>query len=146
MVQAFRRPIALPDGSEVVTLDQARRYLLALPEARQKDADAITAIDAVLMAANGRGPVMHANVGMARAMNRPPKISSRCCRTRRRGAGVGLAEIGRAPRSYSAITTTPSPCRIAADQMILRKSANGSKMVPILGKLPWAGSTEKRMM
>ncbi len=70
----FDVPIVLPGGSKVVTLDEARRYLLALPTARHKDADVVAAIDAVLMAAEGRGPVMHANVGIARVVNGPPKI------------------------------------------------------------------------
>lgn len=70
----FDVPIALPDGSKIATLDHARRYLMGLPAARHKDADVVAAIDAVLMAAEGRGPVLHANVGIARVVNGPPKI------------------------------------------------------------------------
>ena len=72
--KCFIAPIALPDGSKIATLDQARRFLLALPADRHKDADVVAAIDAVLMAAEGRGPVMHANVGIGRVVNGPPKI------------------------------------------------------------------------
>ena len=70
----FDVPIGLPDGTKIATLDQARRYLLALPEARHRDADVSAAIEAVLMAAEGRGPVMHANAGIGRIVNGPPKI------------------------------------------------------------------------
>lgn len=70
----FDVPIALPDGSKIATLDQARRYLLALPNHRHGDEDVKAAVEALMMAAEGRGPLMHANAGIGRVVNGPPKI------------------------------------------------------------------------
>lgn len=70
----FDVPISLPDGTTIKTLGDARQHLLALPKARHKDADVATAIEAMLMAAEGRGPVLHANAGIARVVYGPPRI------------------------------------------------------------------------
>lgn len=70
----FHVPIKLPNGSTIATLDQARRFLLALPEARHRDDDVAAAIEAVMMAAEGRGPVLHANTGIARVVYGEPQI------------------------------------------------------------------------
>jgi hypothetical protein len=70
----FDVPIMLPDGKSLSTLADARQHLLALPKARHEAADVTTAIEAMLMAAEGLGPVMHANVGIARVINGRPKI------------------------------------------------------------------------
>lgn len=63
-------PINLPGGKQIVTLDDARKYLLAIPKAKH-DKAVEAAVEAVLMAAEGRGPVMHANVGVGRVVYGP---------------------------------------------------------------------------
>ena len=66
----FEDPITLPDGRTLSTLRDAASYLMALPgKARQSD-EWQAAIEALLMAAEDRGPLMHARVGMLRALNR----------------------------------------------------------------------------
>jgi hypothetical protein len=65
----FDRPIALPDGRQIVTLSDARDYLIGLPKARHSSEPVQTAIEAVMMAAEGRGPLMHAHIGMSQAIN-----------------------------------------------------------------------------
>ncbi len=69
----FDVPVNLPNGKQIVTLSDARKYLLAIPKAKQ-DAAVEAAVEAVLMAAEGRGPTMHANAGVARVVYgpRPP--------------------------------------------------------------------------
>ncbi len=66
----FEEPIPLPDGRTLRTLRDAAKYLMALsPKARQSD-EWQAAIEALLMAAEDRGPLMHARIGMLRALNR----------------------------------------------------------------------------
>ncbi len=64
----FEEPIPLPDGRTLRTLRDAAKYLMALsPKARQSD-EWQAAIEALLMAAEDRGPLMHARIGMLRAL------------------------------------------------------------------------------
>ena len=67
--KAFEDPIVLDDGRELVTLRQAGHYIAALTEAEQHLPHWQTATEAILMAVEGRGPVMHARIGMLRALN-----------------------------------------------------------------------------
>lgn len=62
--RSFDVPIKLPDGKALETLDDARKYLLKLPKSKHRDPHVAAATEAVLMAANGTGPVMHANLGL----------------------------------------------------------------------------------
>jgi len=66
----FEDPIPLPRGRQLVTLQDAADYILKLPKAEQKLEEWQTATEALIMAAEGRGPLMHARVGMLRALNR----------------------------------------------------------------------------
>jgi hypothetical protein len=66
----FDVPVKLPNGGRIETLDQARRYLLELPEADHSEMVGIAA-EALVMAAEGRGPMMHANVGIANVVYGP---------------------------------------------------------------------------
>jgi hypothetical protein len=43
---------------------------MKLPKAEQNHAAWQTAVEALIMAAEGRGPLMHARIGMLRALNR----------------------------------------------------------------------------
>jgi hypothetical protein len=76
----FRRfddPISLPGGREIITLRDAASFILALPKAKQQSPEWQTAGEAVLMAAEDRGPMMDAHIGMMKALHhgkpgRPP--------------------------------------------------------------------------
>jgi hypothetical protein len=55
---------------QLVTLQDAADYILKLPKAQQKLEEWQAATVALIMAAEGRGPLMHARIGMLRALNR----------------------------------------------------------------------------
>ena len=65
----FEDPIPLPRG-QLVTLKDAADYIMKLPKAEQQLEEWQTATEALIMAAEGRGPLLHARVGMLRALNR----------------------------------------------------------------------------
>jgi hypothetical protein len=58
-----------PKGQPIKTLADARAFLLTLPKSRHAEDDVQAAIEAVLMAAEGRGPVLHATAGIGRVIN-----------------------------------------------------------------------------
>jgi hypothetical protein len=66
----FEDPITLPDGRTLSTLRDAASYLMALPGKTRQSDEWQAAIEALLMAAENRGPLMHARIGMLRALNR----------------------------------------------------------------------------
>jgi len=68
--RAFEDPITLPDGRTLSTLRDAASYLMALPGKTRQSDEWQAAIEALLMAAENRGPLMHARIGMLRALNR----------------------------------------------------------------------------
>lgn len=53
----------------IVTLKDAATYILKLPKAEQSKPHWQAAAEAVIMAAEDRGPLMHARIGMLRALN-----------------------------------------------------------------------------
>ena len=53
-----------------MTLRDAADYITKLPKAEQQLDEWQTAIAVLPMAAEGRGPLMHARIGMLRALNR----------------------------------------------------------------------------
>ncbi len=53
-----------------MTLRDAADYIVKLPKAEQNLEAWQTAVEALLMAAEDRGPLMHARIGMLRALNR----------------------------------------------------------------------------
>jgi hypothetical protein len=65
----FEDPIALPDGRELVTLEDAARYILTLSDREAKQEHWKLAGEVLIMAAEGRGPLLHARVGMLRAIH-----------------------------------------------------------------------------
>lgn len=67
---AFDDPIPLPHGRQLVTLEDAARYIQKLPKAERDLPEWQTAIGVLIDAAEGRGPLMHARIGMMRALNR----------------------------------------------------------------------------
>jgi hypothetical protein len=68
--RAFEDPIPLPRGRQLITLKVAAGYIMKLPKAEQDLPEWQAAIEALLMAAEDRGPLMHARIGMLRALNR----------------------------------------------------------------------------
>ena len=56
--RSFDEPIPLPDGGELRTLPDAGRYVEVLPKAKHDRTEWQTAIHFLLMAAEGRLPVM----------------------------------------------------------------------------------------
>jgi hypothetical protein len=66
----FDDPIPLARGRQLVTLKDAASYIMKLPKAEQKLEEWQTATEALIMAAEGRGPLMHARIGVMRALNR----------------------------------------------------------------------------
>jgi hypothetical protein len=75
----FDDPIKPPKGKTIVTLKDAAAYILKLPKSKQQSPEWQTAGEAVIMAAEDRGPLMHAYAGMMRALNhgKPNPASSR---------------------------------------------------------------------
>lgn len=73
----FDDPITLPDGRQLATLEQAAHHIQKLPKAEQDSAEWQAATEALILAAEDRGPMMHARIGMLRAINagRPPAPS-----------------------------------------------------------------------
>jgi hypothetical protein len=51
------------------TLGDAANYIQKLPQAKQQSPHWQAAIEALIMAAENRGPLLHARVGMLRAMH-----------------------------------------------------------------------------
>jgi hypothetical protein len=60
----------LPGGRQLVTLKDAAEYIQKLPEAEQQLEEWQTAIGCLIGAAEGRDFVMHARIGVLRALNR----------------------------------------------------------------------------
>ena len=65
----FDDPIRLPKGKQLVTLKDAAACIMALPKPEQETPAWQAAGEALLMAAEDRGPLMHASIGMLRALN-----------------------------------------------------------------------------
>jgi hypothetical protein len=66
----FEDPIVWPRGRKLITLKDAADYITRLPKADHESQHWQAAIEALIMAAEGRGPLLHARVGMLRALNR----------------------------------------------------------------------------
>jgi hypothetical protein len=73
-VAAWARPfddlVLLPDGRKLVTQRDAADYIMKLPKAEQNLEAWQTAVEVLIMAAENRGPLLHARIGMLRALNR----------------------------------------------------------------------------
>jgi hypothetical protein len=66
----FEDPIPLRRGRDIITLQDAADYILKLPKIEQSASDWQAATEALIMAAENRGPLMHARIGVLRALNR----------------------------------------------------------------------------
>ena len=63
-VNPFYDPIPLPRGRQLVTLKNAADHITKLPKVEHESAPWQAAIEALIMAAENRGPLMHARIGV----------------------------------------------------------------------------------
>jgi hypothetical protein len=68
--QRFDDPIPLPDGRELVTLEDAGTYITKLPKAVHDAEEWQAATEALILVATRCGPTMLARIGVMRALNR----------------------------------------------------------------------------
>jgi hypothetical protein len=66
----FEDPVTLPNGRQLVTLLDAGNYVAGLRRKEAQHDHWQAAIEALLLAAQDRGPLLHARVGVLRALNR----------------------------------------------------------------------------
>ena len=66
----FDDPIPLPRGRQLVTLEDAGKYITKLPKAEHKAAEWQAAMEALILVATSGGPTMFARIGIMRALNR----------------------------------------------------------------------------
>jgi hypothetical protein len=90
----FEDPIELADGRKLITLKQAADYIMKLPKAEQQHEKWQVAIEVLIMAAEGRGPLMHARIGVMQALNRNVVRDSNPVRSRRIGEIESSRGIG----------------------------------------------------
>ncbi len=67
------RPIVPGTGKPIVTLSDARAYILSLPKSKLKEPYIAAGIEAVLAAGEGRGPILTAQSGIAHIVHGEPK-------------------------------------------------------------------------
>jgi hypothetical protein len=82
-LRRFEDPIPLPRGRELVTLKDAASHIMKLPTAEQNLPEWQVATEVLIMAAEGRVPLMHAHIGVMRALNAGSRM-----RHRRRAGNV----------------------------------------------------------
>jgi hypothetical protein len=68
--RSFDDPIPVPRGRQLVTLKDAADYIMKLPKAEQNLEEWQTAVECLIGAAEGRDFMMHARIGVLRALNR----------------------------------------------------------------------------
>jgi hypothetical protein len=66
----FEDPIPLPDGRQLVTLQDAGTYVTKLPKADQDAERWQIAIEMLILVAENRRPTMFARIGVMKALNR----------------------------------------------------------------------------
>ena len=66
----FDDPIQLPRDHQLITLQDAASYIMKLPKAEQEPPGMQIALSCLIGAAEGRHFLMHARIGMLRALNR----------------------------------------------------------------------------
>jgi len=65
----FDDPIPLPRGRQLVTLEDAGRYITKLPKAEHEAAEWQAAMEVLILVATSGGPAMFARIGIMRALN-----------------------------------------------------------------------------
>jgi hypothetical protein len=105
----FDDPIQLPEGKAIVTLKDAAAYILKLPKAKQRSPEWQAAGEAVIMAAEDRGPLMHAHVGMMLALHGAKPILNSTRRKKNDGDAASWRAIDRSfgsPASHCCLLNT----------------------------------------
>lgn len=74
----FDAPVPLPRGKRAVTLREAALHITKLPKAEAAKDHWQTAMEVLMAAAEQRGPMMHARIGMMQALSgggrQPPEV------------------------------------------------------------------------
>ena len=65
------RPVVPPNGKPIVTLSDARDYILALPKSRQSDPIVQEGVRALMMVAKGNAPDLLAQSAVAHIVHGP---------------------------------------------------------------------------
>jgi len=66
--RSFEDPVVTADGKPLRTLRDAAKYIQKLPNAELNKTPWQTAMECLIEAAEGRGPMLHARAGMLQAM------------------------------------------------------------------------------
>jgi hypothetical protein len=66
----FDEPIPVPEGRRLVTLRDAGDYVAKLPKAKHMTAEWQTAMLALMLVVDLKGPTMFARIGIIRALHR----------------------------------------------------------------------------
>ena len=66
----FDEPIPLPRGRQLVTLQDAGKYITKLPKAEHDAPEWQVAMEALILVATHGGPTMFARIGVMQALNR----------------------------------------------------------------------------
>jgi hypothetical protein len=66
----FDDPMPLPRGRQLITLEDAPKYIQKLPKAEQQLAEWQAAVEAMLLVVEHNGSTMMARIGVMRALNR----------------------------------------------------------------------------
>jgi hypothetical protein len=66
----FDEPIPLPRGRQLVTLEDAGKYITKLPKAEHEAPEWLAAMEALILVAESGGATMMARIGVMRALNR----------------------------------------------------------------------------
>lgn len=86
---AFEDPVPIDRGRQLVTLEDAARYIQRLPKAEQKHAAWQTAIAALILVAERGGHTLLPRIAVMQALNRDrPKPGSEGRKTRKKPAKV----------------------------------------------------------
>ena len=70
----FEDPVQLPNGKQLRTLKDAGDYITKLPAGQHKHPKWQTATHVLIEAAEGRGPMMFARIGMLQAIQRDAEL------------------------------------------------------------------------
>jgi hypothetical protein len=81
--RSFDDPIPLPRGRQLVTLEDAGRYITKLPKAEHEAAEWQAAMEALILVVTLGGPTMFARIGVMRALNHGEPVTAPMPRRKR---------------------------------------------------------------